>query len=175
MDQTSRMLSRWSVLSESCIQSITVMKKKILNLQDGHTTLAELERIACKTTVSWKILDRQFRLLSTKIRDCRAVQKSALCRSRRELSNAYFLAKFGFDTAENEPCQVCHWPAGTSEPGSWRSAPPRGPARPPSFFFAASRPAVLSPAPSGSPAQLAAQLALAAGLGGAWINKLNQE
>ena len=29
-----------------------------------------------------------------------------MCRSRRELSNAYFLAKFGFDTAENEPCQV---------------------------------------------------------------------
>ena len=26
-----------------------------------------------------------------------------MCRSRRELSNAYFFAKFGFDTAENEP------------------------------------------------------------------------
>ena len=25
----------------------------------------------------------------------------------KELSNAYLLAKFGFDTAENEPCQVC--------------------------------------------------------------------
>ena len=35
------------------------------------------------------------------------MQSSALCRSRRELSNAYFLAKFGLDTAENEPCQVC--------------------------------------------------------------------
>ena len=33
------------------------------------------------------------------------MQRSALCRSRRELSNAYLLAKFGFDTAENEPCQ----------------------------------------------------------------------
>ena len=32
---------------------------------------------------------------------------SALCRSWRELSNAYLLAKFGFDTAENGPCQVC--------------------------------------------------------------------
>ena len=32
---------------------------------------------------------------------------SALCRSRRELSNAYLLAKFGFDTAETEPCKVC--------------------------------------------------------------------
>ena len=30
-----------------------------------------------------------------------------MCRSRRELSNAYFLAKFGFDTAENEPCKIC--------------------------------------------------------------------
>ena len=39
--------------------------------------------------------------------DFGAVQRSALCRSRRELSNAYFLAKSGFDTAENEPCKVC--------------------------------------------------------------------
>ena len=30
-----------------------------------------------------------------------------MCRSRRELSNAYLLAKFGFDTAENEPCKIC--------------------------------------------------------------------
>ena len=42
--------------------------------------------------------------------DYRTVQRSALCRSRRELSNAYFLAKFGLDTAENEPCQVCPTP-----------------------------------------------------------------
>ena len=32
-----------------------------------------------------------------------AVQRNALCRSGRELSNEYLLAKFGFDTAENEP------------------------------------------------------------------------
>ena len=38
--------------------------------------------------------------------DSKTVQRSALCRSRRELSNAYLLAKFGFDTAENEPCKV---------------------------------------------------------------------
>ena len=37
--------------------------------------------------------------------DYRAVQRSALCRSRRELSNAYFLAKFRFDAAENEPAK----------------------------------------------------------------------
>ena len=30
-----------------------------------------------------------------------------MCRSWRELSKAYFVAKFGFHTAENEPYQVC--------------------------------------------------------------------
>ena len=39
-------------------------------------------------------------------RSTRTVQRSALCRSRRELSNEYLLAKFGFDTAENEPSKV---------------------------------------------------------------------
>ena len=29
------------------------------------------------------------------------------CRSRQELSNEYLLAKFGVDTAENEPLKVC--------------------------------------------------------------------
>ena len=38
------------------------------------------------------------------------MQRNALCRSRRELSNAYLLAKFGFDTAENEPSKVCRIP-----------------------------------------------------------------
>ena len=35
------------------------------------------------------------------------MQRSALCRSRRQLSNEYLLAKIGVDTAENEPCKVC--------------------------------------------------------------------
>ena len=30
-----------------------------------------------------------------------------MCRSRRELSNEYLLAKIGVDTAENEPLEVC--------------------------------------------------------------------
>ena len=30
-----------------------------------------------------------------------------MCRSRRELSNEYLLATFGFDTAGKEPCKVC--------------------------------------------------------------------
>ena len=38
--------------------------------------------------------------------DSKTVQRSAVCRSRRELSNEYLLAKVGFDTAENEPCKV---------------------------------------------------------------------
>ena len=35
------------------------------------------------------------------------MQRSALCRSRRELSKEYLLAKIGVDTAENAPCKVC--------------------------------------------------------------------
>ena len=50
-----------------------------------------------------------------------------MCRSRRELSKAYFLAKFGLDTAENEPCQVCpteqcssqRAPKDAAEVGAW--------------------------------------------------------
>ena len=38
--------------------------------------------------------------------DWRTVQRSALCRSRRELSNEYLLAKIGVDTAEKEPLEV---------------------------------------------------------------------
>ena len=34
------------------------------------------------------------------------VQRGALCRSRRELSNEYLLDEIGVDTAENEPLEV---------------------------------------------------------------------
>ena len=34
------------------------------------------------------------------------MQRSVLCRSRRELSNESLLAKIGVDTAENEPLEV---------------------------------------------------------------------
>ena len=40
------------------------------------------------------------------------MQRSALCRSRRELSNEYLLPKFGFDTAENEPIQLLQFKSG---------------------------------------------------------------
>ena len=48
------------------------------------------------------------------------MQRSVLCRSRRELSNEYLVftlylfAKFGFDKAENEPSKV--WSQGAKEP-----------------------------------------------------------
>ena len=49
----------------------------------------------------------RFFFLQFSIVDSKMVQRSALCRSRRELSNEYLLAKFGFDTVENGPCKVC--------------------------------------------------------------------
>ena len=42
-----------------------------------------------------------------------------MCRSRRELSNAYLLAKFGFDTAVNGPSKVWRY-------GVWTPHPPQG-------------------------------------------------
>ena len=46
------------------------------------------------------------------------------CRSRQELSNEYLIAKFGIDTAENEPSKVCR----RRSRGSARR-PPSGPSR----------------------------------------------
>ena len=34
------------------------------------------------------------------------MQRRVLCRSRRDVSNEYLVAKIGFDTEENEPCKV---------------------------------------------------------------------
>ena len=50
-----------------------------------------------------QFLTKILRLETGTIMDSKPVQRSALGRSRRELSNAYFLANFGFDTADNEP------------------------------------------------------------------------
>ena len=55
------------------------------------------------------------------------MQRSALCRSRRELSNAYFLPKFGFDTAENDPCQVCPTARAMASPAHASPDPQAGP------------------------------------------------
>ena len=61
---------------------------------------------------------------------------SALCRSRRELSNEYLLAKIGVDTAENEPLEV--W----GKIIQYYSFVSLGPARPPP---APTTPAVAQP------------------------------
>ena len=55
-----------------------------------------------------KFFEKNYKILAVCFFLCAflAVQRNALCRSRRELSNAYLLAKFGFDTAENEPSKV---------------------------------------------------------------------
>ena len=48
--------------------------------------------------------------------DCSGAKVCKSCRAWKMLSNAYFLAKFRFDTAENEPfakfCKICQfcWP-----------------------------------------------------------------
>ena len=52
------------------------------------------------------------------------MQRSVLCRSRRALSNAYLLAKFRFDKAENEPYKVCRIrPRGAAGAGGARGWP----------------------------------------------------
>ena len=58
----------------------------------------------------WKETEQNSALLSENFGIPKAVQRSALCRSRRELSNTYFFAKVLFDTAENKPCEVCRIP-----------------------------------------------------------------
>ena len=70
--------------------------------------------------------------------DFRSVQRSALCRCRRELSNAYLLsfAKFRFDRAENEPCKVypierCSSPAESAPGGPTRASRRRAQMWPP--------------------------------------------
>ena len=59
----------------------------------------------CKNLEKLASFLKKFQQILRKKSDFRAVQRSALCRYRRELSNAYFLAKFRFDTAENEPAK----------------------------------------------------------------------
>ena len=55
-----------------------------------------------KTAKKSAIFDEKIEIRESPV-DSKTVQKSALCRSRRELANEYLRAKVGFDTAENEP------------------------------------------------------------------------
>ena len=68
--------------------------------------------IICKNLQKFAKNQQNFQQFLTKkieIRErwiSKTVQRSALCRSRRELSNEYLRAKIGVDTAENEPLEV---------------------------------------------------------------------
>ena len=57
-----------------------------------------------------------FKFLTTNFKwsGFRAVHRSASCRSWREFSNVYLLAKDGFDTVENQPCKVYRSPRRSS-------------------------------------------------------------
>ena len=68
---------------------INIEKRKIGKIQENSSNLTKILRSE-----------------SGAIMDSKAVQRSALCRSRRELSDEYLLAKIGVDTAENEPLEV---------------------------------------------------------------------
>ena len=77
----------------------------------GSFSAVSKPKFACKYSLKSSRRDLHNSLLCTvwsrSEKKKRSVQRSALCRSRRELSNEYLLANFGFDTAENEPCKVC--------------------------------------------------------------------
>ena len=62
-----------------------------------------------------------------------------MCRSRRELSNAYLLAKIGVDTAENEPLEV--WGENSIQ-YSLHSLGPTGPLRNVDFAVSTMDPAI---------------------------------
>ena len=77
------------IFGEKKQQKFQQFLTKILRLESGFLLFG---------VVLARLLFPQFSHL-----DSKTVRRSALCRSRRELSNEYLLAKFGFDTAENEP------------------------------------------------------------------------
>ena len=60
------------------------------------------------------------------LRSARAHLHSLRCATRRELSNANLVAKFGFDTAKNEPYKVCWIVRKRSTPDPRRAFPRRG-------------------------------------------------
>ena len=72
------------------------------------TKIDEFSRNIVKFSKLWQTIGNIFSDFQTKIelRElCKGVHLN-FCRSRRELSNEYLLAKFGFDTAENEPFKI---------------------------------------------------------------------
>ena len=81
-----------------------IPKKSLLKFSKIQQNSGKMCEILAKINKNSSIFKEHFQ-----IRELipKKVQRSALCRSRRELSNEYLLPKFGFDTAENEPCKIC--------------------------------------------------------------------
>ena len=73
------------------------------NPENIWLNLAKIQQHFGKFAKFWKKTEKNSVIFNENFEIREAVQRSALCRSRRELSNEYLLAKFGFDTAENEP------------------------------------------------------------------------
>ena len=87
------------------------IRKKIIKISQKNAKFDEENEKNRKFNYSiakkcWRFLTKKLRLENTQTDPTRTVQRSALCRSRRELSNEYSLAKIGVDTAENEPLEV---------------------------------------------------------------------
>ena len=100
--------SFWSSKSQKTVSgTLTIDFREIF--RNSGKNLAKFRKNLAKSRKNSKNCeknDENFAIVWRKNWDSKTVQRSALCRSRRELSNAYLLAKFGFDTAENEPPKV---------------------------------------------------------------------
>ena len=73
----------------------------VMMRENEHRILRHLQFFA---EISWKLLFFQSDFLR-KFWDCSGAKGCKSCRAWKMLSNAYFLAKFRFDTAENEPAK----------------------------------------------------------------------
>ena len=71
-------------------------------VDNNRKVVGALSVVGEKFSKFWKKLQKLQRFLNKKLSFGNGA-RSALCRSRRELSNEYLRAKFGFDTAESEP------------------------------------------------------------------------
>ena len=76
-------------------------QKFIKNSQKNTKFDAENE----KSEIQYSFAKKCWRFLAEILR-LKSGARSGLCRSRRELSNEYLLAKIGVDTADNEPLEV---------------------------------------------------------------------
>ena len=85
---------KWFRISRNSCKFPWNLRRKIIDLAKKQQHLRKNWRTFRKMQI-WR-----------KFRDQRTVQRRALGKSRRELSNKYSLAKFGFDAAENEPYKV---------------------------------------------------------------------